>query len=68
MKLSILTIVKNDKQNLLMSMENISSQSFKNFEYIVYDGMSNDGTKSIFQKYLNKNIKLKFQQEIILEF
>ncbi len=57
MKLTIITVVKNDYKNLLVSLESILSQSFKNFEYIIYDGMSTDGTKSIAQKYLNKRIK-----------
>jgi glycosyltransferase len=57
MKLSILTVVKNDNKNLLVSLDSVLSQSFKNFEYIIYDGMSTDGTKSIIQKYLNENIK-----------
>jgi glycosyltransferase involved in cell wall biosynthesis len=57
MKLTIITVVKNDYKNLLVSLESILSQSFKNFEYIIYDGMSTDGTKSITQKYLNKRIK-----------
>ena len=55
MKLSILTIVKNDKKNLLISLDSVLSQSLKNFEYIIYDGMSNDGTKFSIQKYLLLN-------------
>jgi glycosyltransferase involved in cell wall biosynthesis len=57
MKFTILTIVKNDKKNLLMSLNSILSQNLKNFEYIICDGMSTDGTKSNIQKYLNKNVK-----------
>ena len=57
MKLSILTIVKNDKKNLLISLDSVLSQSLKNFEYIIYDGMSTDGTKFSIQKYLNKNVR-----------
>ena len=57
MKLSIITVVKNDKKNLLKSLESIFSQKLKNFEYIIYDGVSTDGTKFIIQKYLNKNIR-----------
>jgi glycosyltransferase involved in cell wall biosynthesis len=57
MKLSILTIAKNDKRNLLISLDSVLSQSLKNFEYIIYDGMSTDGTKFSIQKYLNKNVK-----------
>ena len=57
MKLSILTVVKNDKKNLLISLESVLSQRFKNFEHIICDGMSNDGTKSIVKEYLNKNTR-----------
>ena len=57
MKISIITVVKNDKKNLLISLKSILSQKFKKFEYIIYDGMSQDGTKLIIKKFLNKNIK-----------
>lgn len=57
MKLSILTVVKNDKKNLLISLKSLLSQRFKNFEHIIYDGMSNDGTKFIVKEYLNKNTR-----------
>jgi glycosyltransferase involved in cell wall biosynthesis len=57
MKLTIITVVKNDKKNLLISLKSVLSQTLKNFEYIIYDGMSNDGTKQIVKKYFNKNIK-----------
>jgi len=57
MKFTIITVVKNDKKNLLISLKSILSQKSKNFEYIIYDGMLNDGTKSTIRKYLKKNIK-----------
>jgi len=57
MKISIITVVKNDRVNLLKSVHSILSQNQKNFEYIIYDGMSNDGTKNFIKKYLKKNIK-----------
>ena len=57
MKLTIITVVKNDKKNLLISLKSVLSQTLKNFEYIIYDGMSNDGTKQLVKKYFNKNIK-----------
>ena len=57
MKLTIITVVKNDKKNLLKSLKSVLSQNLKNFEYIIYDGMSNDGTKQAVKNYLNKNIK-----------
>lgn len=57
MKLTIITVIKNDKKNLLISLKSILSQTYKDFEHIIYDGMSNDGTRSVVQKYLNKNTK-----------
>ena len=57
MKLSILTIVKNEKKNLMISLDSVLSQSLKSFEYIIYDGMSTDGTKFSIQRYLNKNVR-----------
>jgi glycosyltransferase involved in cell wall biosynthesis len=57
MKLTIITVVKNDKKNLLISLKNILSQTLKNFEYIICDGMSKDGTKYAIKKYISKNIK-----------
>ena len=57
MKISIITVVKNDKKNLLISLKSILSPKLKKFEYIIYDGMSQDGTKLIIKKFLNKNIK-----------
>lgn len=57
MKFSIITVVKNDKDNLLISLNSLLSQTYKDFEYIIYDGMSTDGTKSLIKKYLNKQIR-----------
>ena len=63
MKLTIITVVKNDKKNLLISLKSVLSQTLKNFEYIIYDGMSNDGTKQMAKKYFNKNIKYICKKE-----
>jgi len=57
MKISIITVVKNDKKNLLISLRSILSQRLKNFEYIICDGMSQDGTKFIIKNFLYKKIK-----------
>jgi|TARA_B110000503_G_C7113252_1_gene399158 glycosyltransferase involved in cell wall biosynthesis len=57
MKISIITVVKNDKKNLLSTIKSVLSQNHKNFEYIIWDGVSSDGTRSAVKPYLNKYIK-----------
>jgi glycosyltransferase len=64
MKFTIITVVKNDKKNLLISLKSIMSQTYKDYEHIIYDGMSNDGTREIIQKYLNKNRKYICRRDI----
>ena len=46
-KFTIITVVKNNKVGIIKTLKSISEQTFKNFEYIVVDGDSSDGT--IFQ-------------------
>ena len=55
MKFSIITVVKNDKDNILKTINSVKKQKFKNFEYIIVDGKSNDGTSKI----IDDNIKAK---------
>ena len=43
-KFTILTVVKNDKKKIEKTIKSVQEQSFKNFEYIVIDGNSDDGT------------------------
>lgn len=55
MKFSIITVVKNDKNNILKTINSVKNQKYKNFEYIIVDGKSDDGTSKI----INDNIKIK---------
>ncbi len=55
-KISIITVVKNDVNNIEKTIKSLLSQSYKNFEHIIIDGKSTDGTLSVIKKY--KNIKL----------
>ena len=41
---SIITVVKNDEQNIDKTIKSIKNQKFKNFEYIIIDGSSSDQT------------------------
>lgn len=53
--ISIITVVFNDKSNLKNTIESVISQGSKNYEYIIIDGGSTDGTIDIIkdnQKYI----------------
>lgn len=49
-KLAIITINFNDKKGLLKTFESIKIQTWKEFEYIVIDGGSTDGSKEIIEE------------------
>jgi len=49
--LSVVTISLNQARFLKSTIESIFSQRFKDFEYIVIDGNSNDGTQDILKEY-----------------
>lgn len=51
MKLSIITINYNNVEGLKKTAESVFAQSYREFEYIVIDGGSNDGSSA----YLEKN-------------
>lgn len=51
MKISVITIVKNGLPFLGETIESVLSQTYKNFEYIVVDGNSSDGTIELIQTY-----------------
>ena len=48
---SIITVVKNDIKNIYKTIKSIKEQSFKNFEYIIIDGKSSDGTTQQIRKH-----------------
>ena len=54
MKLSIITITYNAEQYLERTIQSIMNQSDQNFEYLIIDGKSKDGTLQIAEKYKNR--------------
>lgn len=57
-KLSVITIVYNNAKDIERTMLSVLNQSYKNIEYIVIDGASNDGTLDIIRKYESRLAKL----------
>jgi glycosyltransferase involved in cell wall biosynthesis len=58
MFLSIITITYNAEQYLERTIQSIINQSVQDFEYIIIDGKSKDGTLKIAEKYKNRVNKL----------
>lgn len=54
MKISIITIVRNNKDTIKDAIESVLGQTYKNIEYIVVDGASSDGTAEVIRNYGNK--------------
>lgn len=48
---SVITVVYNNKHGLLKTIQSIISQNYKDYEYIVVDGGSSDGTLDIINDY-----------------
>lgn len=55
--ISIITVVYNDVLNIEKTILSVLNQNFKNFEYIIIDGGSTDGTKEVIGKY-EKELKV----------
>ncbi|MBM9590257.1 glycosyltransferase [Leptospira sp. 201903075] len=50
-KLSIITIVLNNRHFLEYTIQSVIEQDFKDFEFIIIDGGSTDGTLEVVEKY-----------------
>ena len=56
-KISVITVTKNSEQYLEENIKSLSNQTYKNFEHIIIDGDSRDGTLQIIKKYSNNITK-----------
>jgi len=50
-KLSIITVVRNAVEEIGPTIESVIGQTFDNYEYIVIDGASTDGTQKVIERY-----------------
>lgn len=53
-KLSIITVNLNNREGLRKTIESVICQSFSDYEYIIIDGGSTDGSKELIELYQNK--------------
>lgn len=51
MKLSIITVNLNNREGLQKTIDSVICQTFKDFEWIVIDGGSTDGSKELIEQY-----------------
>jgi glycosyltransferase involved in cell wall biosynthesis len=54
MKVSIITVVRNNVLTIEQTIKSIQSQTYKNIEHIIIDGESTDGTLSILKSNFDK--------------
>ena len=62
-KITIITVVLNDQENIERTINSISNQSYKNVEYIVIDGKSKDNTTKILKKNRSKIDRLIIEKD-----
>lgn len=62
LKISVIIVCKNERATIEKTIESVLSQSYKNYEIIVLDGNSTDGTLEELEKYKDK-IKLVLGKE-----
>lgn len=64
MFLSIITVCCNSAATIRQTFESVLQQDFEDYEYIVVDGLSTDGTIDIIQEYLPKfNGRMRYISE-----
>lgn len=66
MELSIITINYNNCKGLEETIHSVITQSYKDFEYIIIDGNSTDGSKNVIKN--TKNLLQNILVNLIMEF
>ena len=61
--LSVITIVYNNVRDIERTMRSVINQTYANIEYIVVDGLSNDGTLRVIDKYKDRIAKIVSEKD-----
>lgn len=54
MKISVITVTRNNGNLIARTIESVISQTYKNIEYIIVDGASTDNSLALIKKYAQK--------------
>ena len=60
---SIIVVSLNTKNKFLKTIRSIEKQKYKNYEIIIVDGKSKDGTIDIIKKFKKKKIKFIIEKD-----
>ena len=63
MKISIITVVRNNSSTIKDAIESVLSQTYHDIEYIIIDGSSTDGTLGIIQSYAEHITKIVSERD-----
>jgi glycosyltransferase involved in cell wall biosynthesis len=61
--ISIVTITFNSKNDLVKTIKSVQQQTYQNFEHIIIDGDSNDGTKDLFHLPIYRNLVFNSEKD-----
>ena len=62
MSISVIVTTYNSEKFISDSIESVLNQTYQNFEIIVVDDSSKDRTKSVIQKLIEKDSRIKWFQ------
>jgi glycosyltransferase involved in cell wall biosynthesis len=63
LKVSIITVVWNNKETIKDAIDSVLNQTYKNIEYIIVDGASTDGTVEVVKSYGDKITKFTSEKD-----
>jgi glycosyltransferase involved in cell wall biosynthesis len=62
-RLSVITIVYNNVRDIERTIRSVVNQTYANIEYVIVDGLSNDGTLQVIEKYKDRITKIVSEKD-----